>query len=127
MAQPPPLSGSLIRKGEARAVSPDQAIAAPTVLQAEPPAAAPPIEQRTQAEVPRAAPRFAQEVESVLDDLAMPEVVPLVMVSFRAPVKLAEELRLMAFETRRPKQDILTDLLAEGLKRWKSARVKRVR
>jgi hypothetical protein len=127
MAQPPPLSGSLIRKGEARAVSPDQAIAAPTVLQTEPPAAAPPIEQRTQAEVPRAAPRFAQEVESVLDDLAMPEVVPLVMVSFRAPVKLAEELRLMAFETRRPKQDILTDLLAEGLKRWKSARVKRVR
>jgi hypothetical protein len=127
MAQPPPLSGSLIRKGEARAVSPEQAVAAPRVLQAEAPAVAPPVEQLGQAEVPRPAPRSAQELESVLDDLTMPEVVPLVMVSFRAPVKLAEELRLMAFETRRPKQDILTDLLAEGLKRWKSTRAKRVR
>jgi hypothetical protein len=127
MAQPPPLSGSLIRKGEARAVSPEQAVAAPRVHQEEAPAAAPPVVQLAPAEVPRPAPRSAQELESVLDDLTMPEVVPLVMVSFRAPVKLAEELRLMAFETRRPKQDILTDLLAEGLKRWKSTRAKRVR
>ena len=126
MAQPPPLSGSLIRKGEARAVSPEQAVA-PKLTQAEPQVTAPPVAPSPPVEAGRPAPPPAQVPESALDDFAMPEVVPLVMVSFRAPVQLAEELRLMAFETRRAKQDILTDLLAEGLKRWKAARAKRAR
>src|SRR5262249_49237662 len=108
-----------------RAVSPDHAIA-PPLPAAQHPVAPPPGAELEPAAAPVPAPRPAQEPEGNLDDLPVPpDVVPLVMVSFRAPVKLAEELRVMAFETRRPKQDILTDLLAEGLKRWKAARAKR--
>jgi len=126
MAQPLPLSSSLIRKGEARAVSPDQAIAPPPAAAQRPIASPIPAEPVEQPPALTPAPHPVQEPESTLDDLpAPPDVVPLVMVSFRAPVKLAEELRVMAFETRRPKQDILTDLLAEGLKRWKTVRAKR--
>jgi hypothetical protein len=121
MAQPSQLSPSLIQKGDAKPVSPEVASGA----QAPQPAAQKPLP-------PPPASIAQPEVEptlaaSVLDDLAMPDTIPRTLISFRAPVQLTEELRLMAFETRRPKQDLLTEFLSEGLKRWKAARARRVR
>jgi hypothetical protein len=44
------------------------------------------------------------------------------LISFRTPVQLDQDLRAMVFETGRTKQDLLTDFLAEGIRKWKAAR-----
>ena len=128
MAQPSPLSPSLIRKGEAKPVSPETAIGTTAAQPAPPePVRVPPV-ATAPPELAPAEPRAAQETPATfLEDLAMPDTVSRALVSFRAPVQLTEELRLMAFETRRPKQDLLTEFLSEGLKRWKAARARRGR
>ena len=128
MAQPSPLSSGLIRKGEAKPVSPEIA-AGPAAQPAASEPALPPAMPAAQPEVPRNEPQGAQGAPSMtLEDLPIPpDTVPRALVSFRAPVQLTEELRLMAFETRRPKQELLTEFLSDGLKRWKAGRAKRAR
>jgi hypothetical protein len=117
MAQPSQLSPSLIQKGDAKPVSPE--VATGTAATPQPgPVAAP---------AAHVAPPPETVAAPSIDDLPMPDTIPRALISFRAPVQLTEELRLMAFETRRPKQDLLTEFLSEGLKRWKAARTKRGR
>jgi hypothetical protein len=112
VAQLPQLSSSLVQKGRAVPADPTDAIAP------EPP---PP---------PPAAP--TQEPEAVVrtDDLTddPPLRAPPVrdelrrIVSFRAPIQLDRDLEGMMFETGRTKQELLTEFLAEGIRRWKTER-----
>jgi len=57
---------------------------------------------------------------------APPDDVPKRFTSFRLPVDLDEELRAMMFETRRSKQDLLTEFTANGIKAWRQSRTRRV-
>ena len=128
MAQPPEdltLGAGLIRKGEARGVSPALAVA-PRL--AEPLAPAP---QQAQSPAPAPVPAPAQPAAVVeeSDDpplrAAPPEDVPKRFTSFRLPVDLDEKLRAMMFETRRSKQDLLIEFVTAGIKAWRRDRIKR--
>jgi hypothetical protein len=104
------LGAGLIKKGEARGVSPALAVSPgrpETVLQ---PASLPP-EPIEEDEPPlRAVP---------------PDDVPKRFTSFRLPVSLDEDLRAMMFETRRSKQDLLIEFVTAGVKTWRQNRAKR--
>jgi hypothetical protein len=95
------LDTGLIRKGEARGVSPTVATSVPV-----------PVEQPAEDQDPplRAAP---------------PDDVPKRFTSFRLPVSLDEDLRGMMFETRRSKQDLLIEFVTEGIRKWRTERLKR--
>jgi hypothetical protein len=54
-----------------------------------------------------------------------PDDVPKRFTSFRLPVDLDEELRAMMFETRRSKQDLLTEFVTAGVQQWRRNRTKR--
>jgi len=121
MAQPNEdltLGAGLIRKGEARGVSPTLAV---PQRRDEPAAAAEPPAQ----------PARPPEPSSPADDpepplrAAPPDDVPKRFTSFRLPVALDEELRAMMFETRRSKQDLLIDFVTEGIKVWRRERARR--
>jgi hypothetical protein len=124
------LGAGLIRKGEARGLSP--ALAAP-----------PEPEERAQA-APTRAPRAEQApaatpsapepapAATVIEDgpepplrPTPPDDVPKRFTSFRLPVDLDEDLRAMMFETRRSKQDLLIEFVTEGVKAWRRNRARR--
>jgi hypothetical protein len=108
VAQQPQLSSTLIQKGKATPADPADAVAAE----------------------PRAAPAQAPEASAGTEDLADDPPLRAApvrdelrrIVSFRAPVQLDRELEGMMFETGRTKQEILTEMLAEGIRRWKIER-----
>lgn len=113
MAQPPEdltLGAGLIRKGEARGVSPALAVA-PQPVSAPPP--------------PQPAAPFIEEPDDPPLRAAPPEDVPKRFTSFRLPVDLDEELRAMIFETRRSKQDLLIEFVTAGVQAWRRERAKR--
>jgi hypothetical protein len=100
------LGTGLIRKGQARGLSP--AVASEP---AEPHPQPAPIATVRDPDPPlRAIP---------------PDDIPKRFTSFRLPVSLDEELRAMMFETRRSKQDLLIDFVTEGIKSWRRERIKR--
>ena len=123
------LGTGLIRKGEARGISP--ALAVPP-RQQEPvtatPAASPPTP--VAAELPPVAPPaplvppLAEEPEPPLRAIP-PDDVAKRFTSFRLPVSLDEDLRAMMFETRRSKQDLLIDFVTAGVQAWRRDRVRR--
>ena len=124
------LGAGLIRKGEARGLSP--ALAAPLELEEPAQAAAAPA-PNTGASA-RAAPPTPEPaaIAPVIEDEpepplrpAPPDDVPKRFTSFRLPVDLDEDLRAMMFETRRSKQDLLIEFVTEGVKLWRRNRVKR--
>jgi hypothetical protein len=129
MAQRPDdltLDGGLIKKGEARGLDP--AVAAPPQPEGVPtrrssPAHAAPLTTNTAP--PR--PPLAQDDDG--DDPPLravpPDDVPKRFTSFRLPVELDEDLRNMAFVTRRSKQDLLIEAVTELVGRWKRDRVRR--
>jgi hypothetical protein len=124
------LGAGLIRKGEARGLSP--ALAAPP--EPEDPAQATPALAPRAALAPAASPP-AQEpapAAAVIEDEpepplrpAPPDDVPKRFTSFRLPVDLDEDLRAMMFETRRSKQDLLIEFVTEGVKAWRRNRARR--
>ena len=106
------LGTGLIRKGEARGLSP--ALAVP-----------PPQKHEYNVSVPaNVEPALAPENEPPLKAIP-PDDIPKRFTSFRLPVSLDEELRAMMFETRRSKQDLLIDFVTEGIKIWRRERAKR--
>ena len=110
------LGTGLIRKGEARGLSP--AMAVPTQrdeITTMPPPAPP--------QLPRPAP--VTEDDDPPLRAAPPDDVPKRFTSFRLPVALDEDLRAMMFETRRSKQDLLIEFVTDGIKRWRRERVRR--
>jgi hypothetical protein len=121
MVQPPEdlsLGAGLIRKGEARGLSP--------ALAAAPAASVSAVATPT----PVAHPPIASEPSGVeVDDPPLravpPDDIPKRFTSFRLPVALDEELRAMMFETRRSKQDLLIDFVTQGIKVWRRDRAKR--
>lgn len=83
-------------------------------------------------DIPRVTPNRPPEPvqESAPEDdpplrAAPPDDVPRRFTSFRLPVALDEELRAMMFETRRSKQDLMTEFVTEGVRRWRQGRVRR--
>jgi hypothetical protein len=128
MAQRPEdltLDGGLIKKGEARGLDPT--VAAP------PPEAAPARRSGpTHVALPSASlapPRPSQAQDDDADEPPLravpPDDVPKRFTSFRLPVELDEDLRNMAFVTRRSKQDLLIEAVTELVRRWKRDRVRR--
>ena len=102
------LNTGLIRKGEARGVSPAMAVdsPAPTSLLASAPQGPVVIEEPPLRPLP-------------------PEDIPKRFTSFRLPVTLDEELRAMIFETRRTKQDLLIEFVTAGIEKWRRERLNR--
>jgi hypothetical protein len=108
------LGTGLIRKGEARGLSPARAVPASPeeVVRMPTPAPAPILRPAIDEDDPplRAAP---------------PDDVPKRFTSFRLPVALDEDLRAMMFETRRSKQDLLIEFVTQGIKTWRRDRMRR--
>jgi hypothetical protein len=122
------LGTGLIRKGEARGLSP--ALAVPPKIE-EPIASTPaPVAAPALAAVPPAT-RPASAAPQVLDEpdpplrAAPPDDIAKRFTSFRLPVSLDEDLRAMMFETRRSKQDLLIEFVTEGVKVWRRDRARR--
>ena len=126
MAQQPQLSSSLVQKGRAVPADPVDAVAA------EPPEREPVAPAMARASAPErgwgGAPNtnVAERPSLGADEPPLqPAPVDDVLrrlISFRTPVQLDQDLRAMVFETGRTKQDLLTDFLAEGIRKWKAAR-----
>jgi hypothetical protein len=128
------LGTGLIRKGEARGISPALAVPprqqepvtatpatsspAPTPVAAELPPVAPPAQPAP------VVPPLAEEPEPPLRAIP-PDDVAKRFTSFRLPVSLDEDLRAMMFETRRSKQDLLIDFVTAGVQAWRRDRVRR--
>jgi hypothetical protein len=108
------LGTGLIRKGEARGLSPAMAVPAPREEVVRMPTSAP-------APVPTPA---IDEDDPPLR-AAPPDDVPKRFTSFRLPVALDEDLRAMMFETRRSKQDLLIEFVTQGIKAWRRDRIRR--
>jgi hypothetical protein len=143
MAQPNndlTLGTGLIRKGEARGISPALAVSpkrkeptAPATQAATPAPPAPtaalptvsPQPAPEAAPMPIVAPQAIEETDPPLRAVP-PDDVAKRFTSFRLPVSLDEDLRAMMFETRRSKQDLLIDFVTEGVKGWKRDRARRV-
>src|SRR5215469_3150573 len=104
--QPDTLDAGLIRKGEARGVSP--IVAVPSARGESPPQPAP-------------VPQALEEPDPPLRALP-PDDVPKRFTSFRLPVQLDEDLRAMMFETRRSKQDLLIEFVTAGVQSWRRER-----
>jgi len=108
------LGTGLIRKGEARGLSPAAAVPASPeeIVRMPTPAPAPVLRSAIDEDDPplRAAP---------------PDDVPKRFTSFRLPVALDEDLRAMMFETRRSKQDLLIEFVTQGIKTWRRDRMRR--
>jgi hypothetical protein len=129
------LDAGLIRKGEARGLHPAVATPAPETVQPAPPPAAPLAQSHeapTELSSPTAAPQRTVPARVPEDDVDEPPLRPLPpsdepmrFTSFRVPVSLDEQLRGMIFETRRSKQDILTEFLRQGLERYRKERKRR--
>jgi hypothetical protein len=123
------LGTGLIKKGEARGLSP--ALAAPVAREEAVAAPPPSIGQATapvqEAAAPAPTPAAYQPAEETDPPLraAPPDDVAKRFTSFRLPVALDEDLRAMMFETRRSKQDLLIDFVTEGIKAWRQERTKR--
>ena len=121
------LGAGLIRKGEARGLSPTMAEASPEPTP--PSVAAPPSSPLAAAQVRPEPPQAAPMPDIVEDEpplrAAPPDDVPKRFTSFRLPVELDEELRAMMFETRRSKQDLLIEFVTEGVKVWRRNRARR--
>ena len=129
------LDAGLIRKGEAKGLHPTVATPTPeTALQPsapavvlEQPSGAPPELTSTSVasqRIPMARMPDDDPDEPPLRPLP-PEDEPMRFTSFRVPVSLDEQLRGMIFETRRSKQDILTEFLRQGLERYRKERKRR--
>jgi hypothetical protein len=126
VAQQPQLSSSLVQKGRAAPADPVDA------LGTEPPEHGTIAPELTRASVPeggldRVPTMTIAERPSLGADEPPLQPAPVDdvlrrLVSFRTPVQLDQDLRAMVFETGRTKQDLLTDFLAEGIKKWKVAR-----
>jgi hypothetical protein len=120
MAQQPQLSPALIGVGKgsavpgdpARVVQPREVEAGEMAVPATPAIDAPPPMPEHQAAdegpIMFRAPPIATEVKR--------------QVSARVPASLDRELRGMVFETGRTQQEIITEFLIEGLKRWRKSR-----
>jgi hypothetical protein len=134
MAQQPDdltLGAGLIRKGEARGVSPalavpsqrEESVAPPSPIPTPPPPQEPP----TGASAPSAPPVAAQITDEPDPPLRAvpPDDIAKRFTSFRLPVSLDEDLRAMMFETRRSKQDLLIEFVTEGVRGWRRDRAKR--
>lgn len=124
------LGAGLIRKGEARGLSP--ALAAPS--ESEERAQAVPAQATRAAQAQAATPSVPEPAPeaSVIEGEpepplrpAPPDDVPKRFTSFRLPVDLDEDLRAMMFETRRSKQDLLIEFVTEGVKAWRRNRARR--
>jgi len=122
------LGAGLIRKGEARGLSPSLA-----EVPSQPPAAipepvAPPIDAAPPAArqaPPKPAPVTVEDVPEPPLRAVPPDDVPKRFTSFRLPVPLDEDLRAMIFETRRTKQDLLIEFVTAGIQTWKRDRARR--
>ena len=124
------LGAGLIRKGEARGLSP--ALAPPS--EPEERAQAAPAQAPRAAQAPAATPSVPEPAPAatVIEDgpepplrPTPPDDVPKRFTSFRLPVDLDEDLRAMMFETRRSKQDLLIEFVTEGVKAWRRSRARR--
>jgi hypothetical protein len=126
VAQQPQLSSSLVQKGRAAPADPVDA------LGTERPEHGPTAPELTRASEPerglgRTPTMIVAELPSLGADEPPLQPAPVDdvlrrLISFRTPVQLDQDLRAMVFETGRTKQDLLTDFLAEGIRKWKVAR-----
>ncbi|MFL5281812.1 MAG: hypothetical protein ACJ8AW_12665 [Rhodopila sp.] len=136
------LASGLIKKGEARGLSPALATAqavpeappAPVAVAAPAPAIVVAPEPVRAAASAAPAPQTATaailvQTPETQDDPPLralpPDDVPKRFTSFRLPVALDEELRAMMFETRRSKQDLLIDFVTAGIQTWRRERARR--
>lgn len=128
------LDAGLIRKGEAKGLHPTVATPTPEAVQPSTPAVAleQPPEAPPELTSTSAASQRTQMARMPDDDPDEPPLRPLPpadepmrFTSFRVPVSLDEQLRGMIFETRRSKQDILTEFLRQGLERYRKERKRR--
>ena len=128
------LDAGLIRKGEAKGLHPTMASPTPEAVQPLAPAAPPeqqaeaPAEMRSTTLAPQRT-MMARAPDDDADEPPLrplpPEDEPMRFTSFRVPVGLDEQLRGMIFETRRSKQDILTEFVRQGLERYRKERKRR--
>lgn len=126
MAQQPQLSSSLVQKGRAVPADPVDALGveahergpiAPAMTRtSEPELGQGGMPTMTVAERPSLGADEPPLQPAPVDDVLRR------LISFRTPVQLDQDLRAMVFETGRTKQDLLTDFLAEGIRKWKAAR-----
>ena len=128
------LDAGLIRKGEARGLHPAAATPTPEAPRPSAPAAPPEEPPAALPELPstNVVPQRTMAARVPEDDADEPPLRPLPpadepmrFTSFRVPVSLDEQLRGMIFETRRSKQDILTEFLRQGLDRYRKERKRR--
>jgi hypothetical protein len=128
------LDSGLIRKGEARGLHPTVATPVPgspqPSAQADPPEEPPAAPSELHSAAVAAQRTMATRMPD--DDADEPPLRPLPpadepmrFTSFRVPVSLDEQLRGMIFETRRSKQDILTEFVRQGLERYRKERKRR--
>jgi hypothetical protein len=124
VAQQPQLSSSLVQKGRAAPADPVDALGpellergtiAPAITRASEP-------ERGQGGMPTVAERPSLGTDEPPLQPAPVDDVLRRLISFRTPVQLDQDLRAMVFETGRTKQDLLTDFLAEGIRKWRVAR-----
>jgi hypothetical protein len=118
VAQQPQLSSSLVQKGRAAPADPLDALG--NELPERGPI--PPEPQRGRGGPPVLADRPSLGADEPPLQAAPVDDVLRRLISFRTPVQLDQDLRAMVFETGRTKQDLLTDFLAEGIRKWKVAR-----
>ena len=113
------LTPDLVKKGEARGLSPDSIVSVPpTTAHPETPVA--PLNATAMPKVPPpdiAVSHLAPDAPTLTP--VPPADVPRRFISFRVPVELDEDLRGMIFQTRRSKQDLLIEFVSEGVKKWK--------
>jgi hypothetical protein len=114
------LTPDLVKKGEARGLSPDSIVLSPpTTAHSGTPVA--PLNATAMPKVPPPPDIAVSHLAS--DTPALTPVPPADVarrfISFRVPVELDEDLRAMIFQTRRSKQDLLIEFVSEGVKKWK--------
>jgi hypothetical protein len=129
------LASGLIRKGEARGLSPALATAQTAQEPAPKPASSLPAAAIAPEPLPVGAasppsPQLAPALATVAEEdpplrALPPDDVAKRFTSFRLPVSLDEDLRAMMFETRRSKQDLLIDFVTAGVQAWRRDRVRR--
>jgi hypothetical protein len=126
------LDAGLIRKGEARGLHPTVATPVPEAIQPIVPSPEPSVTSSLEAQSTVVAPQRTMATRAPEEDADEPPLRPLPpadepmrFTSFRVPVSLDEQLRGMIFETRRSKQDILTEFVRQGLERYRKERKRR--
>jgi hypothetical protein len=122
MARAPDLSASLVSKGNASPISPGEAVSPPPGTGHEAPEIQEPARAPAPTPTPAARPRARQQASEPAPRVLIIEpaapVEARIAVTTRLPASMLERLRVLTFQRRRTKQDIIEDALSEYLDRY---------